>query len=157
MSADQLQLVHTRVGWGMLPKKAETEAQRASAWRKVPRQGLKINALLSRYIAKLREIRSPLFLSDDNIGEFWKRYPDLQRDRPQPQINQKIAEINQKIAELKAERDPRRESERIEKQIWELQTRASCPIKPSEQIARDAIHADRPREAARIRKKPIIR
>lgn len=153
LDADQLQLAHTRVGWGVLPKSAETKADRASGWRKVPRKGPEINALLGRYISKLREIRSPLFLSQDSIEEFWRRHPRRPISDADSQANK------ENILALKAERDPRREAARIETQIWDLQARAACSIKPSEQIARDAMRSEPPRvkEAARIRKKAIIR
>lgn len=147
MTADQLQLAHTRAGWGQHSAAAKKRAAKADTWRKIPRQGPAINALLSNFIAALREVRDRKYLSDDHVAEYWKRFPD----RPGKRVEERRAEIESVKANARADAD------RLERQIWDLQARAQCPIKPAEQVARDAAREGRHDAASRIRKKAVIK
>ena len=151
MTQEQLK----RAGQTIAPYGAFNKAERDKAYlflyptakptTKLPeRRSRTINFLIGHFIGGLHRSREPeQKLRPDieaKLQEDWQK----QYNKPYPSD-----------AQIRA--GNKRDAERAEKAIWDLQARAGCAIKGEEQVARDAVRENKPDAAARIRRKPIIR
>jgi hypothetical protein len=136
------QLAHVKQQVGSYLDFTKAELFRADGYgvpRKIERKARHNNALLMKFVTGL-DSRLDTYDMPRQSQEAYRR---TFKEEPMPQA--KITDGS------------KREAARIEKAIWDLQVRAGCSIKGSEQVARDAVRADKPEAAARIRKKAIIR